>query len=125
LGRTDFTPTVIRYPSSLISVITEKLLTIAFTDINIQFDLVATAYSGGLMADDNKKSSPQNFWEYWNCDQNKRKLCPPFIRNRGKDCWVFTNCNHPFTKRGFRHCTSCPWYQDLNQSFTKDMGYDI
>lgn len=60
-----------------------------------------------------KKADPQNCWDFWECPLDVRHKCPAFTLNAGDDCHNVAKDFCPRTKREFKNCWECPWYQKI------------
>lgn len=56
---------------------------------------------------------PRNCWEFWDCHQEVKEKCPAYLTGYGRDCYDFTEDDTPRVKRGFEHCSECPWYRKV------------
>lgn len=65
--------------------------------------------------------SPQNCWEFMNCDKNVREKCPAYVTNSGRECWFvasyYKDGGCPKSKGNYETCFKCPWFRKLNPSF--------
>ena len=64
----------------------------------------------------------QNCWEFKNCPQEVKLLCPAYEYKMGRDCWMIAISDNdkgcPETKEGgLDFCIDkCLWYKKLNPS---------
>ena len=69
--------------------------------------------------DNKKKNDPEaealNCWDFWGCEKNVRDLCPAYLSNSGRECWLISAGKCPRSKeRGFEDCRKCAWYKKMN-----------
>lgn len=57
-----------------------------------------------------------NCWDFWDCKKEVRDVCPAYLSNSGRECWLISAGKCPRSKeRGFEDCRKCAWYQKLNK----------
>lgn len=62
------------------------------------------------------KLDPQNCWEFWNCIDDVKQVCPLYITDSGRHCWNIVGFTHkhpecPKVKNKFDNCEDCDWYK--------------
>lgn len=57
-----------------------------------------------------------NCWDFWDCKKDVRDVCPAYLSNSGRECWLISAGKCPRSKeRGFEDCRKCAWYQKMNK----------
>lgn len=58
-----------------------------------------------------EEADPKNCWEYWNCSEEVKMICPVHEKGAGSMCWNFVGGSVPFVERKFDLCGDCPWFK--------------
>lgn len=61
----------------------------------------------------------RNCWDTLNCPEERKKVCPAFTQNRGRDCWTVTGTHCKGQVQGtmaekFTGCRQCKFYRAVN-----------